>query len=449
MGSGAVRGAASRRGLELALGVLLVAAMLGTVVVVYKTFRGNFSDDVVVSARITGGGDALRVGDIVTYRDVIVGEVTAATGELDGSAVLRLKLKRDAADVIPANVSAVALPATLFGTTKVQLVPAADTGGPRLREGTQLAPEPNPRAVSLQAALSDAYALLSAVKPAQLDAALSALADVLRGQGANIGTLITRANHYLTGLVPQLPAIQDLIRSFATVTARLAQTAPDLLASVGDLLTVGRGIQASKQALSALLDVAPRAVQAAQGVLNPTNVEHAVTVLHNEVPVLESLAAHPQALTDTIDGFRSFAGTFSKALVDGPYAKVNIILTGANIAALFNVAVGQKGEVFRTVSDPPLYTAADCPRYPGASGPNCPTASTPSAGSRWLLTSAGDVAGTASSVGDPGDLAAIRNAAAAITGRPADQIPDAAALLLGPLLRGSATLIAPSGGGDG
>ena len=408
----------------------MALVLLAAVLVIYKSFRGDFGDDIRVSARISQAGDALEQGDVVTYRDVIVGEVTAATGELDGSAALTLKIHRAAADVIPANVTAVAVPASLFGATKVELLPAGRPAATRLQDGALVAADRNPATEGLQTALANAYTLLTAVHPAQLDAALSALATALQGQGHEVGRLIDDADDFLIHLAPQLPDLDHVITSLATVTRTLAHDSPSLLRSVGDLLVLSRGILADKQAIAALLAAAPQAVHDASALLSPRNVDNAVSILRTQQPVLAAFAADPQALPHTIAGFKEFADSFAGALADGPYLKVNIIITGANVSALVGVAAGRKGTLFAATSDPPEYTAADCPRYPGADGPNCTTTGTA-------------FGGASSSVGSPREIAAVRTATSAITGVPASRVPQVADLLLGPLLRGAPTVIAP------
>jgi phospholipid/cholesterol/gamma-HCH transport system substrate-binding protein len=434
------------RPLEIALGLVLSAAMLLGVVVIWKSFRGDFSNKITVSAELAKAGDALEQGDIVTYRNVIVGEVTDSTGNADGGAVAQLKIDPGAARRIPADVTAVAVPASLFGNTKIELLPRPHPAAARLREGDVIAADRSPTAESLQTALQNAYALLTAVHPAQLDAALSALATALQGQGAGLNTLIARADRYLASLAPHLPELDDVITSLATVTEQLARNAPDLLASLANTLVIAKGILADKQVVSALLDVAPGAVDNAQRLLGATNVDHAVTVLQNEVPVSAALAAHPSALADTIGGFRAFADTFNKTLADGPYLNANILLTGADFTQLIPTSAGDKGNVFHAIVNPPEYTRADCPRYQGASGPNCAGGAAAQSDRVRVLTSGDNFGGTSSSVGSASESRAVLSAAAVITRIPQAQLPAGVVdVLLGPLLRGVPTLVQAAG----
>ncbi|HEV7207011.1 MAG TPA: MCE family protein [Jatrophihabitans sp.] len=428
------------RGLEVVLGLALAGALVLGVVLVWDSFSLRFSDKITVSAELAKAGDALEVGDIVTYRSVIIGEVTDAAGTSGGGATAQLLIDPHAAAEIPASVTAVAVPASLFGTTKVELLPVRDPSGPRLREGSVIAADRSPAAESLQTALANAYTLLTAVHPAQLDAALSALATALDGQGGRLNTLIYEADRYLRKLAPSLPQLDDVIESLATVTDEIARNAPSLLSALANTLVVAKGILADRQAVAGLLAAGPTAADNARRLLSPRTVDNIVTVLVGQQPVTAALGANPQALPDTIHGFKQFADTFDQTLTSGSL-KVNVLLTGADFAQLLPVAAGQKGTVFQAIVDPPLYTPADCPRYAGAIGPNCSGAGTNAAAER-LLTSGLGYGGTSGAVGSAQEVRTIRAAAASITHLPAGQLHDATTdLLLGPLLRGSVTVV--------
>lgn len=428
------------RKLELLLGILLALAMAIGVVVVWSSFRGSFSDDYNVSAHLSQAGDALGPGDIVTYRDVIVGEVASTSGDLVGGATVKLKIARASAKVIPADVTAVALPASLFGSTRIDLVPTATGAGPTLHDGSQIAADQSPAAESLQTALANAYTLLTSVHPAALDAALSSLGQALQGQGPSLGKLVDQADDLLRTLAPHLPQLDAVITSLATVTAHLATNAPALLSGLSNTLVVADGILAEKQAVQNLLAIAPTAVGNAQLLLNQRNVGNAITVFRNEVPVLSAFADDPSALQRTIAGFKTFADTLGSAMSSGPYLKANIILTGANFATLVDAAAGGKGTAFAAIADPQEYTPAYCPRYPGADGPNCTQAAGKDGASAQLLMTGTDWGGTVGSVGSNQEVFTVSAAAQSITGH-SSAIPSTLDLLLGPLLRGTAMVI--------
>jgi virulence factor Mce-like protein len=428
-----------RRGLEVTLGILTCVLALAGVLVVWLSFSGDLGDTIKVSAHLMNAGDALNIGDPVAYRNVIIGEVESAAGQTDGSAVAELRLHRDEASRVPANVSAISVPQTLFGAEEIQLVPSDRPTTARLHDGSTLAPSTAPAVESLQTALAKAYNLLTAIHPAELDAALTSLATALAGQGTTVNQLIHQADEYLVAIAPHLGELEGDVRSLATVTNEVADNAPDLLQSLRNLIVVSAGVQRERQAVADLLSVAPTAIDNAQALLNPTNVDNAVTIFRNEVPIAQAFGEDPNALVETIAGFRAFASSFSAAASSGPYLRANLLVTGLDLAQLASLVTNQKGHVFDSISNPPQYTVADCPRYPGMNGPNC-TAAEP-AQMQLLTTTSARYGGTSSSIGSPAELRVVRAAAATITRLPQALIPDAADLLLGPLLRGVTTVI--------
>lgn len=428
------------RWLEIVLGLALSAVLVLGVMTIWWSFRGNFSDKISVAAELAKAGDALEQGDIVTFRSVIVGEVTDSTGSADGGAVAELRIDPHAAEQIPANVTAVAVPASLFGNTKIELLPPANPVAAHLQDNGVISADRSPTAESLQTALENAYTLLTSVHPAQLDAALSALATALQGQGTHINALIGKADGYLTRLAPHLPQLDEVISSLASVTEHLARNAPELLDSLANTLVISRGILADKQVVRALLDVAPTAVDNTRRLFNQDVVNNAVTVISNEVPVSAALAAHPAALADTLHGFKIFADTFNRTLAKGPFLRANLLLTGADFTQLFPAAAGQQGNVFHAVVNPPEYTSADCPRYDGASGPNCTSAARSS--DVTVHQTGHNYGGTSSSVGSARESRAVRSAASMLTHLPVSELSAGVVdVLLGPLLRGTPTLL--------
>jgi len=168
---------------ETLLGALVASVIVVALVLVYKTFNGDFGNHLAVDAKIAQVGDSLDNGDIVTYRDIIVGDVSSFAPDRTGGALLHLQLHADLAKRVPGNVTAIAVPANLFGATKVLLMPPAAPASAALHAGQMIPADSSPAAAGLQTALADAYNLIIAVHPAQLDAALTALATAIQGQG--------------------------------------------------------------------------------------------------------------------------------------------------------------------------------------------------------------------------------------------------------------------------
>ena len=428
------------RAVEIVLGLALCAAVVITLVVIWSSFSGAFGDQVKVTAQIGQSGDSLEKGDIVIYRDVVVGEVSSSSGQLNGNSLAGLKLTPSDAKVIPTDVTAVAVPASLFGTEEVELLPPATITAVGLHNGQMISETTSPAATGLQTALTNIYNLITAVHPSQLDAALTALATALQNQGTNIGQLVEQADTYLRKLAPSLPSLDNVITQLATVTDEVAQNAPNLLSSLGHLIVVAQGITAEQQTVADLLNVAPTAVGNAQQLFSAQNDNYAVTIFRNEVPIAQALAANPQALGNTITGFKAFADAFSSAMSGGKL-HVTLYLNGINIGGLVPFFTGKGGHGLAGVEDPAQYTAADCPRYIGADGPNCGAAAGTAGESAQLLTTGTAFGGNSSSVGSATELFDVKSAVSSLTGLPASSLPDFVDLLIGPLLRGNPTAI--------
>jgi phospholipid/cholesterol/gamma-HCH transport system substrate-binding protein len=426
------------RGRRAQLGIAVFAVIALLIWLVFRSFNGDFGNNVTVTASIAQVSDSLDRGDIVTYRDVIVGEVRSYTANGRGGAELRLRLHASAAKVVPSNVSAVAVPASLFGNTQILLMPAQHDASTSLRNGAHVGADTSPAAAGLQTALADAYDLITAVHPAQLDAALTSLATALQGEGPTLGTLVDTSARYLRALAPAIPQLDAVISRFATATTELARTSPQLLGAVANLLTPALALTAQRSAVQQLLDVAPGVLAGATDLLRRTGDDF-VTVVIDEQPLLRVLALDPHALPAAISGFKSLADALNSTFHNG-HPTINVIISGINSAGLVPVLLGQKTDVVDKLVDPPMYSAAQCPRYPGASGPNCASAAAPSSSSAVVLSA--DATGNLSSVGQPTEVAAVRAILSAATGLPAAQVPESMDLLLGPMLRGTTTVVA-------
>jgi phospholipid/cholesterol/gamma-HCH transport system substrate-binding protein len=420
-------------------GVGVFAALALAVALVFMSFNGDFGDNVVVTASIGRIGDSLDTGDIVTYRDVIVGEVRSFKPDGHGGADLRLRIQANFARNIPTGVTALAVPATLFGNTEILLLPPATIGGQVLHNGQRVLADASPGAVGLQTALADAYDLITSVHPAQLDAALTALADAFQNQGSSIGRLVDEAAAYLRALAPSIPQLDAVISRFASVSAELARSSPSLVQSVANLLTPARAVVDERQAIAQLLNIAPGATDDATRLIE-ANGDNIVTIVTNERPFLTALSADPNALTNSINGFRSFAAALNSTFHNG-HASLNVVISGINTSGLVPLLLGQTSEVVQKLVDPPTYGPADCPRYPGAAGPNCLAAASTQSGAAVQLTTGQSIGGSASSIGEPHEVAAMRAVVSAITGAAPNEIPAAMDVIVGPLLRNTTTVI--------
>ncbi len=147
-----------------------------------------------VTATIAQVSDSLDTGDIVTYRDVIVGEVRSFTANGHGGAELQLRLHASSARSVPCqrHGDRGAQPAC-SATPRSTCVPpgqrsrhvAAQRRARRCRLLARRRSACKPRS-------ADAYDLITAVHPARLDAALTSLATRCRARGRRWASWWTR-----------------------------------------------------------------------------------------------------------------------------------------------------------------------------------------------------------------------------------------------------------------
>lgn len=416
---------------------MLAAVMVSTVTAISLTFSGRFSDVIVVDASVAQAGDALQPGDPVSYRDVIIGEVIEAEGAPAGGAKLKLRLHTAQAREVPANVRTLAVPATLFGSFIVQLIPPARPTG-RLQDGAVLAADASPAAKGLQTALTDIYRLMSQIRPAELDAALSTLSQALQGEGANLGLTIEKANAYLRALAPAIPTLTETITNLTTVTEHLARNAPSLLRSVGNLIEVGQVYVDRHAVIEQLLDAGPALDRLAQGI--SAHGDQLITIAVAQEAVMRAVGADPTALPKTIKGGHDFAELFGTALGgDGVELRAIII---ANLAEVGGLLAGQPSNLLKGISNPPVYTSAHCPRYPGMDGPNCSSAASPAAAGFVPLTAGAVYGGTVGPIGSDDERSAVSGLLGAMDISTAAAATAATNLLVAPLLRGNTVVIA-------
>ncbi len=356
------RSALARR----AVVALIVLALAGAVLVGFG--RGMFANTMRVTAVVDDAGGSLTPGSDVKARGVIVGKVDSISGSAEGVRVA-LVLDGDEATRISRDVRARVLPATVFGTTFVDLVPEA-SGPTGLVAGQEIAQDTSSSTLELQDSLDSTNRVLSAVHPAELATTLSSIAGALRGRGTQIGETIETLEAYLARLEPHLPLVQEVLRLAAIDLRVLADTSPDLLAATDNGLTTTRTIVAKrKQLVTSLRDA--RALVVRADTFLKAEQQHIIDLLADAATVVSAMHDERTGLAGGFRAFVAFAREGSKAFSDGPWLASSTYIKSGGIRD---------------------YTAADCPRFGSAKGDNCGggTASSSSSGSAAPSSSATD-----------------------------------------------------------
>ncbi len=237
-----------------ALGIAFLCLLVVFGWLTYATFSKKFVDVVPVTLRTGQIGLQMETLADVKIRGVLVGEVRGMRSDGDG-AVLDLALDPAKVGQIPANVTAVILPKTLFGEKFVSLQVPEDAASESLSAGDVI--ERSQTSIEVEQVLSDLYPLLRAVRPADLSATLNAMATALEGRGERLGANLVRLDGYLQKLNPLVPGLIDNLRLLTTVSDNYAQVLPELGRLLRNGATTGDTVVEKEQELRALFtDVA-------------------------------------------------------------------------------------------------------------------------------------------------------------------------------------------------
>jgi phospholipid/cholesterol/gamma-HCH transport system substrate-binding protein len=216
--------------LSKTLGVIFICLLLFGVWLTYAIFTKKFSDYDEVKLETSSVGLQLPSRADVKIRGVIVGEVLEMDTADKGGAELTLGIYPDELHTIPGNVTASIVPKTLFGEKYVSLVIPESGAQGTLEAGDTITK--SELGTEVEEVLSDLYPLLEAVRPADLNATLSALATALEGRGEQLGENLEVVDSYLKRINPEIPALLDDLR----LTARVSDLYADILPEVAQIL---------------------------------------------------------------------------------------------------------------------------------------------------------------------------------------------------------------------
>lgn len=349
-----------RRGSLVQRGIATLI-VLGLAVVAFMAAQGGlFSDRVDVAAQVDDIGGALVVGNDVKIRGAIVGRVTSIDAR-DGGVRLGLSIDPDEADRLPAEVTARILPATVFGTSFVDLVPPErSAGGETLRAGAVIPQDPSTETRELQDALDTSYEILTAVEPARLATTLGAFAEALDGRGESLGTSLVTLDSYLERLEPQLPRVREDLQLLATNLTTIAEISPDLLDALENSFVTTRTIVDRQADLATVLTGGDALVDETQ-LLVAGNQQGLVKALDQSAPIVETMFDRRAGFSKTFDSLVELSTIGATSFTDPD--------SGASPGGFLETTV----DIVVNTDLP--YTGADCavfgPQEYRAYAPNC------------------------------------------------------------------------------
>ncbi len=414
------------------LGVLFLVLMLGSVWLTYGVFTKKFSDydEVVVHASKIGLQLPLRAD--VKIKGVIVGEVLDYVPTAEG-ADITLGLYQDRTAQVPRDVTASILPKTLFGEKFVSLImPEGGSSAQPIADGDEI--DRTNLSIEVEKVLSDLYPLLRAVRPADLNATLNAVATALEGRGEQLGETIETMDSYLTRFNPRLPALIEDLRLTSDVSDIYADVLPEVAVILRNTITTTTTLEGREDKLKALFNdvsqlstVAERFTRA-----NGDNLIRLGELASAQLEVFAKYAPGYPCLLGGIVGVgdlqaQAFRGFTLHIVLEtlpnqprgyGPQdAPVYGDKRGPHCGALPNPPYSQANPV---TQQPDFVDGLDEPTGKGISR----------VGPGWSGSAAGFVGGREES-------ALLRSLLAPGLGVSADDVPDLGVLLVGPMARGA------------
>jgi len=324
----------ARRGVAVLVGLalLLTAAWLRS--------SGVVGGDPEVSALVRNAGGSLRTGSDVKVAGVIVGRVSEISRAEGGGVRVSMRVAEDDLDKIPDNVEARILPATVFGTSFVDLVVHGSPSGKPLAKGAVIPADQTQDTLELQQALDDIDRLVKALGPAELAAAIGSAAEALDGRGERIGQIVDSLDAYLGRLNPQLPLVRSDLRRLATNLEIVDEVAPDLFDATEDGLVTLRTVVTQQAAIRAIITGGTSLARTSAAFLDE-NTARAVRLIENGAVLLDVLYDNRRAGISGAIGVNAQLGPELRSILKEGFA-----VTDAQM---------------RTDA-PPYYTAADRPR---------------------------------------------------------------------------------------
>lgn len=303
--------------------IVVIALLVGLSIAIYDK---KFASVTMVTVKADRAGLQLAKFGDVRVHGALVGQVRSVSD--DGQqASIQLALDPDAAKSIPENVSVQILPTTLFGQKYVALVPPDAPVG-ELQDGDVIPADRVQTNVELSRVLANLFPLLRAVRPADLNATLSALATALEGRGNQIGETMDQLGTYVDAIGGHLPTLRKDLIALADVSDAYDDAAPDLLNVLDNVTVTSRTIGQMKDQLDVFFSDLGGLADTSTRILRE-NAQNLIRVGQVNEPITALLADYSPEFPCLIEGAARYAPILSKTFEGGLGQAVHRVLPAA------------------------------------------------------------------------------------------------------------------------
>ncbi len=420
--------------------ITAIALLIGLSIAVYQKVFDKVTMVTIKSER--AGLQLAKFGD-VRLNGALIGQVRKI-GQDGQEASIEVALQPSVASEIPANVKVEILPTTLFGQKYISFVVPDDPSSESLADKAVIPSDRVDVNVELSQILADLFPLLRAVRPADLNMTLNALATALDGRGEQFGQTLEDLDTYLVAIEGSLPTLREDMIRLAEVADIYDVAAPDLLATLDNLTVTSKTIVQKQREIDVFFsDIGGLADTSTRFLAD--NEANLVRVGEVTAPVLGLLADYSPEFPCLIRGAAVYKPLLAKTFEDNE-VKQYIELFTPQYEAYGRDDIPVYGEVGHGpwcsgLPNPPIPIGPNSfdegtdidenpPRSiaPGGSGRAAPRyADAPANAARSM---SGGYAGT------PADQAVVNAVLAGRSGRAADSYGALGSLLYGPVVRG-------------
>ncbi len=203
------------------------------------------------------------------------------------------------------------LPTTLFGQKYISFVVPDKPSSTHLENNDVIPSSQVEVNVELSRILAELFPLLRAVRPADLNMALNALATALEGRGDQLGETLVDLDDYLGVIEEHLPTLrEDLIR-LAEVAETYDDAAPDLLGVLGNLTVTSKTITQKRKEIDVFFSDVGGLAKTSTRIL-ADNEANLIRIFEVTAPILKLLAAYSPEFPCLIQGAADYKPLLAK-----------------------------------------------------------------------------------------------------------------------------------------
>lgn len=418
----------------LVAGVAFLTAIALLIALSIAIYNKTFDQGTTVEIHAERAGLQLAKFGDVRLNGALVGQVRKI--DQDGrQAVITVALEPDEARQIPDNVGVEILPTTLFGQKFVSLVLPDQPSDAPLADGAVIPADRVETNVELSRILGDLFPLLRAVRPADLNATLNALATALAGRGEQLGATMDELDTYLGEIGDHLPTLRRDLVKLADVAHTYDLAAPDLLDALENVTATSRTIVDNRTQLGSFFADLSGLAGTSTDLLR-ANESNLIRLGQVTEPMLKLLAVYSPEFPCLLEGAAKYAPRLARTF-EGNRVKQYVEIGTPQYRAYDERDRPTYGEVGRGpwclgLPDPPV-PAPSVPLDQGSDLDEHPP--TKVAPDLLGLEGMGLNRVGASYSGSAGEQQIVNTMLAQRTGRAADEYGALGSLLYGPLVR--------------